>query len=80
MLDMGCVGLDAKYFFMRYKKLEIRMLAREVVIEIHAMTLTLPKFEMFEARGQIRKLSKSVKACIMEGYGRRGYKQDWINF
>ncbi len=65
---------------MSYKKLEIWMLAREVVIEIHAMALTLPKFEMFEEGAQIRKSSKTVKACIVEGYGRRKYKQDWIKF
>lgn len=65
---------------MSYKKLEIWNLSREVVIEIHGMTLTLPKFEMFEEGAQIRKSSKTVKACIVEGYGRRRYKQDWIKF
>ena len=65
---------------MSYKKLEIWNLAREVVIEIHAMTLSLPRFEMFEEGGQIRKSSKTVKACIAEEYGRRRYKQDWIKF
>ena len=65
---------------MSYKKLEIGNLSREVVIEIHGMTLTLPKFEMFEEGAQIRKSSKTVKACIVEGYGRRRYKRDWIKF
>ncbi len=52
---------------MSYKKLEIWNLAREVVIEIHSMTLSLHRFEMFEEGGQIRKSSKTVKACIAEG-------------
>ena len=65
---------------MSYKKLEIWTLAREVVVEVHAMSLSLPKFEMFEEGGQIRRSSKTVKACIVEGYGRRKYKQDWIKF
>jgi len=65
---------------MSYKKLEIWNLAREVVIEIHSMTLSLPRFEMFEEGGQIRKYSKTVEACIAGGYGRRRYKQDWIKF
>jgi four helix bundle protein len=65
---------------MSYKKLEIWNVAREVVIDIHAMTLGLPKFEMFEEGSQIRRSSKTVKACIVEGYGRRRYKQDWIKF
>jgi four helix bundle protein len=45
------------------------------------MSLTkLPKFEMFEEGNQIRRSSKSVKSNIVEGYGRRRYKQDFIKF
>jgi four helix bundle protein len=40
----------------------------------------LPKFEIFEEGGQIRKSSKSVKSTITEGYGRRRYKQEFIRF
>ena len=58
----------------------LRSLAREVVIEIHEMTMKLPKFEMYEEGSQIRKSSKTTKAAIVEGYGRRRYKQDWIKF
>jgi len=65
---------------MSYKKLEIWQLAREVVIEIHKMSLLLPKFEMFEEGQQIRRSSKSVKATIVEGYGRRRYKNEFIKF
>ena len=64
---------------MSYKKLEIRQLSRELTIDIHKMTLKeLPKFEMFEEGNQIRRAIKSVKASIVEGYGRRNYKQDFI--
>ena len=65
---------------MSYKRLEIWQLAREVVIEIHKMSLALPKFEMFEQGQQIRRSSKSVKATIVEGYGRRRYKNEYIKF
>jgi four helix bundle protein len=65
---------------MSYKNLEIWQLAREVVIEIQKMTLTLPKFEMFEEGGQIRRSSKSVKSTIVEGYGRRNYKSDYERY
>ena len=66
---------------MSYKKLEIWQIARELVIDIHKMTLRkLPKFEMFEEGGQIRKSIKSVKSTIVEGYGRRRYKQEFIRF
>ena len=66
--------------FMSYRKLQIWILAREVVIEIHEMTMKLPKFEMYEEGSQIRKSSKTTKATIVEGYGRRRYKMDWIKF
>jgi len=66
---------------MSYKNLEIWRLAREAVIDIHKMTLkNLPKFEMFEEGSQIRKSSKSTKSTIVEGYGRRRYKQEFIRF
>ena len=66
---------------MSYKKLEIWQLARELVIDIHKMTLgKLPKFEMYEEGSQIRRSIKSVKSTIVEGYGRRRYKQEFIRF
>lgn len=66
---------------MSYKNLEIWQMARTLVRDIHRMTLTkLPKFEMFEEGSQIRRSMKSVKSTIVEGYGRRGYKQEFIRF
>ena len=65
---------------MSYRKLQIWILSREVVIEVHQMSLNLPKFELYEEGSQIRKSSKTTKATIVEGYGRRRYKQDWIKF
>ena len=55
-------------------------MARESVIEIHKMTLSLPKFEIYEEGSQIRRSSKSVKSTIVEGYGRRNYKSDYIKY
>src|SRR5688500_2968268 len=65
---------------MSYKNLEIWKLARELSIEIHEMTFTLPKFEQFEEAQQIRKSSKSVRSTIVEVYGRRYYKGDFVKF
>ncbi len=66
---------------MSYRNLEIWNLARTLVVGIHQMTLkNLPKFEMFEEGSQIRRSIKSVKSTIVEGYGRRNYKQDFIRF
>ena len=66
---------------MSYKNLEIWKLADQVAVEIHEMTLTkLPKFEMFEEGSQIRRSCKSVKSNIVEGYGRKRYKAEFIKF
>jgi len=66
---------------MSYKKLEIWSRARELVIDIHKMTLkNLPDFEMFEEGKQIRRSVKSVKSNIVEGYGRKRYAADYIRF
>jgi four helix bundle protein len=64
-----------------HKKLRIWQLAHELVIDIHKMTIhNLPKHEMFEEGTQIRRSIKSVKSTIVEGYGRRSYKQEFIKF
>ena len=65
---------------MSYKNLEVWKLARQQSIEIHAMTMNLPKFEFFEEGQQIRRSSKSTRANIVEGYGRRVYKADYMKF
>lgn len=66
---------------MSYKSLEIWKLADELVVGIHEMTLTrLPKFEMFETGSQIRRSSKPTKSTIVEGYGRKKYKAEFLKF
>jgi len=66
---------------MSYRNLTIWQEARSMVIDVHKMTLTkLPAFELYEEGSQIRRSSKSGKSNIVEGYGRRRYKQDYIRF
>lgn len=65
---------------MSYKKLEVWKLARKISIDIHKISLNLPKLELYETGSQIRRSSKSIRANIVEGYGRRRYKQDFIKF
>jgi four helix bundle protein len=66
---------------MSYRKLDIWKMAREASIVIHKMTLTaLPKFELYEEGAQIRRSSKSIRSNIVEGYGRRRYKKEFIRF
>ena len=40
----------------------------------------MPKFEQYEEGGQLRRAAKSVPANIVEGFGRRRYKNDFIRF
>ena len=63
-----------------YRDLDIYKESKVLAIEIHKMTLTLPKFELFEEGGQIRRSSKSVTSMIVEGYGRNRYKADFIKY
>ena len=63
-----------------YRDLEIYQMAYDLAIKVHQMSLNLPKFELYEQGSQIRRSSKSIKDTIVEGYGRRRYKQDFIKF
>ena len=63
-----------------YKDLEIYRLSYDLAIKVHKMSLELPKYEMYEEGSQIRKSSKGITACIVEGYGRKRYKPDFIKF
>ena len=64
-----------------YRDYEIWQMAHELAVRVHKMTLAkLPKFEMYEEASQIRRSSKSISSNIVEGFGRRGYKNDFIRF
>ncbi|MBU2649465.1 MAG: four helix bundle protein [Bacteroidetes bacterium] len=65
---------------MSYKDLEIWHIARDISIDIHRMSMELPSFEFSETGRQIRRSSKSVRSNIVEGYGRRVYKDEYIRF
>lgn len=66
-----------------YKDLDIYTLAYEYALEVHEMTMKLPKYELYE-QGSSRQLSerssKRIKDTIAEGYGRRRYKDEFIRF
>lgn len=64
-----------------YEDLDIYKLAKILAIEIHKITLhKLPKFELYEEGSQLRRSSKSVGANIVEGFGRKKYKGEYIQF
>lgn len=60
--------------------LEIYNLAYDLAIEVHKISMKLPNYELFEQGSQIRRSSKSIKDNIVEGYGRKRYKSDFLKF
>ncbi len=63
-----------------YRKLEIYNLAHSLAVTVHKLTMGLPKFEMYEEGGQIRRSSKSVSAQVVEGYALRKYKNEFLHY
>ena len=81
IFDVGSYDVNLLDLAMSYKNLEIWQLGRELVIDIHRMSLeNLPKFELYEEGSQIRRSAKSIKSNIVEGYGRRRHKGDYLRF
>lgn len=63
-----------------YKDLDIYNVTFKLAIKIYRLSLNLPHPDKFETGSQIRRSSQSVKDNIVEGYGRRRYKADFIKF
>lgn len=63
-----------------YRDLDVYNESKKLAVLIHTMSLTFPKHEMYEEGSQIRRSSKAVTALIVEGYGRRRYKADFIKY
>ncbi|PTN08240.1 four helix bundle protein [Mangrovibacterium marinum] len=63
-----------------YHDLDIYKIAFRLALDVHKLSLQLPKFEIYEQGSQVRRSSKSVKDQIVEGYGRKRYKADFIKF
>ena len=62
-----------------YQRLEVWRLARDLSVDIHRMTLEqLPRFELHEVGSQVRRSTKSIRANIAEGYGKRRYKLEFL--
>jgi four helix bundle protein len=63
-----------------YRDLEIYTLSYDLAVKVHKMSLKLPKYELYEEGSQIRRSSKGITSCIVEGYGRKKYKADFTKF
>jgi len=64
-----------------YRDYGIWQMAHQLAVRVHKMTLEkLPGFEMYEEASQIRRSSKSISSNIVEGFGRKRYRNDFIRF
>lgn len=63
-----------------YKELEIYNISFDLFIRTHRFTFQLPKHETYELGSQLRRSADSVNSNIVEGYGRKRYKNDFVKF
>ena len=63
-----------------YKDLDIYKISYSLAIHVQKLSLELPKYELYEIGSQVRRSSKSITANIVEGYGRKRYKLEFIRF
>ena len=63
-----------------YKDLEIYQEAFSIAIDVYHLSMKLPHPDKYETGDQIRRSSQSIKDNIVEGYGRRRYKADFVKF
>jgi four helix bundle protein len=63
-----------------YKGLRIYQQSHSLALKVHALTLQLPTFEMYEEGSQARRSSKRVSAGIVEGYRQRKYRDEFIRY
>jgi len=65
---------------MSYQTLQIWQQAQGFALDIHIVSLSLPKFELYDRGSQTRRSSKLIRSNIVEDYGRRKYKADYLRF
>ena len=56
---------------MRVEELNVYQKLFKLVLEVHEMTLTFPKHEMYELGSQLRRSSNSAPANLAEGFGNK---------
>ena len=63
-----------------YLDLEIYKISFDLFIKTHHLSMRLPKHELYELGSQLRRACDSINSNIVEGYGRRKYKNEFIRF
>jgi len=76
----GCKLQDKSWKMKSYRDLDIYNSAYELALEVHNLSMKLPKHELFEQGSQVRRAAQSIKDNIVEGFGRRRYKAEFIRY
>ncbi len=63
-----------------YKDLDIYKLAYRLAIDVHKMTMTLPKYELYEQGSQVRRSSKALKIILLKALVEEGIKMNLFAF
>jgi len=63
-----------------HRDLEIYQKGLSLFLKTHAASKKLPKYELYELGSQLRRSADSIITNIVEGYGRKHYKNDFIKF
>jgi four helix bundle protein len=63
-----------------HERLEVHRVAHALALRVHALTLKLPKHELYEEGSQVRRSSKSVSSQIVEGHALRQYKAEYVHY
>ena len=56
---------------MKVEDLEVYNKLFQLVLEVHELTMTFPKFELYELSSQLRRSSNSAPANVSEGFGNK---------
>ena len=65
----------------RFEDLDVFQRAYKVSLELHRVSLQMPRTEQYALADQVRRASKSICANLAEGFGRQGQsKADFQRF
>ena len=63
-----------------YHDLEVYQRSYKLALQVHKITLSFPKHEVYEIGSQLRRAAISIPLNIAEGYGRKEHVKDFKNF
>jgi len=63
-----------------HERLEVYGIAHALGLRVHALSLKLPKHELYEEGSQARRSSKSVSSQIVEGHALRQHKAEYLHY